>query len=191
MQADDPRCALEMAQRSLQTFWEHGDIASVGGELVNLALAAERVGQPVSAARLLGLASAVREASGLVVTRDAPAESTAYAETRTALGEDAFSAGFAAGAALTPEVGVAEALAIVPAATPEPTRSASPARSGSFGLTPREREVLRQLASGSTTNRDLAEALSISPKTAGNILAKIGVNSRVAAISVAMKERLF
>jgi DNA-binding CsgD family transcriptional regulator len=183
-----------MAQHSLQTFWEHEDFASVGGELVSIALAAARIGQPGSAVRLLGLASAVREASGLVVTREAPAEATAIAETTAVLGGDGFADSFSAGLALAPEVGVAEALAIRPDPTPDPKQSSPPESSGSFGLTPRELEVLRQLASGSTTNRDLADALSISPKTAGNhvdnILAKLGVNSRVAAITFALKEHV-
>ncbi len=194
MQANDPRRALQLAQHSLKTFWEHEDFASVSGELVSVALAAARLGQPASAARLLGLASAVREASGLVVTREAPADATAIAETTAVLGDDGFADGFAAGMALAPEVGVAEALAIRPDQTPEPKQPSPLERSGSFGLTPRELEVLRQLATGSTSNRDLADALSISPKTAGNhvdnILAKLGVNSRVAAITFALKEHL-
>jgi len=61
-------------------------------------------------------------------------------------------------------------------------------------LTPREREVLHALVSGKTTNRDLADALFISPKTAGhhvdNIMAKMGVNSRVAAVALATREGL-
>jgi DNA-binding CsgD family transcriptional regulator len=49
------------------------------------------------------------------------------------------------------------------------------------GLTPREREVLVHLAAG-RTNRQIAEALYISPRTAGvhvsNILAKLGATTR-------------
>lgn len=48
------------------------------------------------------------------------------------------------------------------------------------------------MVSGKTSNRDLSDALFISPKTAGhhvdNIMAKMGVNSRVAAVAVATRE---
>lgn len=62
-----------------------------------------------------------------------------------------------------------------------------------FGLTPREREVLRLLADG-RTNRQIAEALFISVKTAGthvgNILAKLGVSGRVQAATAAHRHNL-
>jgi DNA-binding CsgD family transcriptional regulator len=57
-----------------------------------------------------------------------------------------------------------------------------------FGLTDREREILVLLAAG-RSNPQIAEALFISPKTASvhvsNILAKLGVDSRVEAAAVA------
>jgi DNA-binding NarL/FixJ family response regulator len=57
-----------------------------------------------------------------------------------------------------------------------------------FGLTGREREILLLLAAG-RSNPQIAEALFISPKTASvhvsNILAKLGVDSRIEAAAVA------
>jgi len=57
-----------------------------------------------------------------------------------------------------------------------------------FGLTEREREILLLLAGG-RSNPQIAEALFISPKTASvhvsNILAKLGVDSRIEAAAVA------
>jgi DNA-binding CsgD family transcriptional regulator len=57
-----------------------------------------------------------------------------------------------------------------------------------FGLTEREREIVVLLAAG-RSNPQIAEALYISPKTASvhvsNILAKLGVDSRVEAAAVA------
>jgi DNA-binding CsgD family transcriptional regulator len=57
-----------------------------------------------------------------------------------------------------------------------------------LGLTHREREVLFQVAAG-RSNAQIAKVLFISPKTAGvhvsNILAKLGVASRVEAAAVA------
>ncbi|MGA5701162.1 helix-turn-helix transcriptional regulator [Peterkaempfera bronchialis] len=63
-----------------------------------------------------------------------------------------------------------------------------------LGLTARERDVLRLLALG-RTNRQIAEELYISPKTASvhvsNILAKLGVGGRGEAAAVAHRMRLF
>ncbi len=61
------------------------------------------------------------------------------------------------------------------------------------GLTPREVEVLRLLVDG-CSDREIASALFISPKTAGHhvtrILAKLGVASRTAAASYALRQEL-
>ncbi|MDN3359438.1 helix-turn-helix transcriptional regulator [Actinomadura sp. DC4] len=69
-----------------------------------------------------------------------------------------------------------------------------PAEDGEgFGLTPREREVLDLIAEG-RTNRQIAEELFISVKTAGNhvssILAKLGVTGRLQAATTAQRHRL-
>jgi DNA-binding CsgD family transcriptional regulator len=69
-------------------------------------------------------------------------------------------------------------------------QQAAPAR---FGLTERELEVLRLVAAG-RANRDIAAELFISPKTASvhvsNILAKLGVSSRVEAAATVHRLRL-
>ncbi|MFI0483021.1 AAA family ATPase [Actinomadura sp. 9N215] len=63
-----------------------------------------------------------------------------------------------------------------------------------LGLTPREAEVLRLVAEG-RSNREVAEALFISAKTASvhvsNILAKLGVSTRTEAAATAHRLRLF
>ncbi|MFI8826571.1 AAA family ATPase [Streptomyces sp. NPDC053431] len=62
-----------------------------------------------------------------------------------------------------------------------------------FGLTPREQDVLRLVSEG-RTNRQIAEELFISPKTASvhvsNILAKLGVAGRGEAAALAHRLRL-
>ncbi|MEU7338876.1 MULTISPECIES: AAA family ATPase [unclassified Streptomyces] len=67
-----------------------------------------------------------------------------------------------------------------------------PARA--LGLTSRERDVLRLVAAG-RSNRQIAEELFISPKTASvhvsNILAKLGVSGRGEAAALAHRLRLF
>jgi DNA-binding NarL/FixJ family response regulator len=73
------------------------------------------------------------------------------------------------------------------AATASPQRDAADA----WHLTERELEVLRLAAEG-LTNRELAERLFISPKTASvhmsNLMRKLGVSDRRAAVAVARRE---
>ncbi|MBN0046150.1 AAA family ATPase [Streptomyces actuosus] len=75
---------------------------------------------------------------------------------------------------------------------PAPARPADPVES--LGLTSREHDVLRLVAVG-RTNRQIAEELFISPKTASvhvsNILAKLGVAGRGEAAAVARRHGLF
>ncbi|HEV8164695.1 MAG TPA: response regulator transcription factor [Actinomycetota bacterium] len=81
----------------------------------------------------------------------------------------------------------------LPEATPGGPAPAPPPLPDEFGLTPREREVLALVADG-RSNRQIAEALFISNKTASvhvsHILAKLGVTSRVEAAAVADRLRL-
>jgi DNA-binding CsgD family transcriptional regulator len=64
------------------------------------------------------------------------------------------------------------------------------ARSDTFGLSRREREVLSLIAEG-RTNREIGERLFISQKTVGvhvgNILSKLRVSGRVEAAAVAIR----
>ncbi|MFE6224321.1 AAA family ATPase [Streptomyces sp. NPDC057854] len=73
-------------------------------------------------------------------------------------------------------------------APPEPEPEAD-----AFGLTPREQDVLRLVAAG-RTNRQIAEELFISPKTASvhvsHILAKLGVSGRGEAAALAHRLHL-
>ncbi|WP_230210255.1 helix-turn-helix transcriptional regulator [Streptomyces kaniharaensis] len=82
-------------------------------------------------------------------------------------------------------------------ASPRPAdapTAAAPTAGESLGLTPRERDVLRLLARG-WTNRQIAEELYISPKTASvhvsNILGKLAVTGRGEAGALAHRLRLF
>ena len=62
-----------------------------------------------------------------------------------------------------------------------------------YGLSPRELDVLRLLVDG-RTDREIAEELFISPRTAmshvANIRNKLGVDSRTAAAGIAIREGL-
>lgn len=65
-----------------------------------------------------------------------------------------------------------------------------PSSTNAFGLSPRERDVLRLIVSG-RTNREIGDRLFISQKTVGvhvgNILSKLAVSGRVEAATVAIR----
>jgi len=130
-------------------------------------------GEHTRAARLHGSADALRAAIGTPVTVEEKAEHTrAIASTRMALGSVRFAAAFAEGQALSPDDAVKLAL------TGEAAPVASPDRPA---LSRREREVVALLARG-MSNRELADALVVSPLTAEshvrNILRKLALERR-------------
>jgi DNA-binding NarL/FixJ family response regulator len=77
---------------------------------------------------------------------------------------------------------------------PERSRTAPADPAAALGLTSRECDVLRLVAAG-RSNRQIAEELFISPKTASvhvsNILAKLDVSGRGEAAALAHRLRLF
>jgi DNA-binding NarL/FixJ family response regulator len=85
-----------------------------------------------------------------------------------------------------PDLAVARSLARGSAAT-------ATAPAGASELSPREREVLAELAAG-RSNRQIAETLVISPHTVGrhveNIFAKLDVTTRAAATARAFEHGL-
>ncbi|MGW7258282.1 helix-turn-helix transcriptional regulator [Streptomyces sp. NPDC054834] len=87
---------------------------------------------------------------------------------------------------------LAQRARLTPARAPRPELAADPAEA--LGLTSRERDVLRLVSAG-RTNRQIAEELFISPKTASvhvsNILGKLGVSGRGEAAAVAHRQGLF
>ena len=121
---------------------------------------------------------------------------------RTQLGEEVFSAAWAAGQAMTPEqvLLVPEPLPSQTSVSLEPSPALTelqPTRTPRYApvikFTTREKDVLRELAQG-LTDIEIAERLVISERTVGkhleNIFQKIGVNTRGAAIRYAIDNGL-
>jgi DNA-binding NarL/FixJ family response regulator len=111
------------------------------------------------------------------------------------LGKATWQSQVARGSALSAEDALAEARSMAAALLTSENQpsSASPHRALAYGLTSREREVLRLLVAG-RSDREIATTLFISRKTASNhvsrILDKLAVENRAAAVAKAFSEQL-
>jgi DNA-binding NarL/FixJ family response regulator len=140
--------------------------------------------QPVRAARLFGMAEALREAADVPLL---PSDRAGYgrdvATVRTVLHPVAFAAAWAEGRAMPTE----QALAFALAAREPPTKRPMAL------LTAREQEVVRLVARG-LTNHQIAQELTIADRTAerhvGNILGKLGLTSRAQLAVWAVEQAL-
>jgi non-specific serine/threonine protein kinase len=159
------------------------------GALGTLAGVFLAMGQPERATRLLAVGRALVDTIGVVPVMHNYYYDQVLADARRYLDERAFASAWAAGSALSPEEALADVLA-----EPEPITSPLARVTGNnAGLSPRELDVLRLMAEGNS-DRQIADTLSISPKTAGNhvssILAKLGVTTRTAAATHAVRHGL-
>jgi DNA-binding CsgD family transcriptional regulator/tetratricopeptide (TPR) repeat protein len=170
-----------------------GNLGHVIDGIEGLARVAAVTGQARRAALLYGAGEALRQKLTFPVS---PTE-MAYAAPmmqglREALGEDGFLLAWQEGRSLTQARAIETALAIQ--AAPDPLLVADGAGCDDLtGLTQRELEVLRLLATGHS-NRELGAELFISPTTAArhvaNIFNKLGVDSRSKASAYAYRHGL-
>jgi non-specific serine/threonine protein kinase len=192
--------AAGLYRESLELCWDQRDQWGLVEALVGLADIAGARGQAEAAVRLFGAADAVGEAIGLSLQPYVRARhDRALGAAKAALGADAFAAAWTAGRSLPLAHAVAEATAVSRGGAPAAPGAASrppvvapepPPVGGTAGLTPRELEVLRLLAEG-RSSREMADALFISHRTAtthvANILGKLGVDTRAAAVALAYR----
>jgi DNA-binding CsgD family transcriptional regulator len=183
--------AADLFREGLTTSVELGRKEGLAHCLAGLAVWAGAGRRPAAAARLFGVVAGLREVLGYDLEQPERARyERAEAAARGTLGEEAFAAGFAAGRALRLDDAVAETAALV--AAPPETVLPAPSQVSS-GLTARELDVLRLLATG-RSDREIAAELMISHRTAmthvSNILGKLGVDSRTAAAARALRDGL-
>ncbi len=155
-------------------------------------------GDPAWAARLWGLAEAQRAAMGTPIS---PVERVSYEHSvnaaRAQLGVEIFASAWAEGGTMTPEQALTApgpvTLPHSPSVGPSSSLSAKPSTTRRGGLSARELEVLRLLATG-LTDAQIAEHLVLSLHTIHahlrTIYSKLGVSSRSAATRYAFEHQL-
>jgi predicted ATPase/DNA-binding CsgD family transcriptional regulator len=201
LQGDYERAAAHL-QLSLSLYQGLGSKPEIPHPMDALALIAADQEHFQRAACLWGAASAVRDSIHALLPPSYQADSAPTLEkVRTRLGEEAFAAAWTEGRALTLEQALSLAAA-VPAT--EPASLAAPSTDvgallqpqpgrREYGLTPREVEVLRLVASG-LTDAQIAKKLVISPRTVGkhlqSIYGKLYLPSRSAATRWAIEHHL-
>jgi DNA-binding CsgD family transcriptional regulator len=186
--------AVPLFVESLDLAHGRGNLGDVIDALEGLARVGAETGRAERSARLFGAAATLRDAVGVPRSpSDVTYFEPAMQVLRGALGEKNFAAATALGRNLTRDEAMAEAGALA-------SEIAAPVAGGDAGeptilscLTRREREVLRLVAEG-LSDKEIGAALAISAQTAtkhvGNVLRKLGVSSRTAAATLAMRQGL-
>ena len=185
----NPGRAREMLHEAMSLAIHYGESVQEIASLPVLALVDALEGAAVPAARLLGATEAVRIRTGMAIPLQFQQRiNRATALAKDMLGEESFAMAWEAGHA-DPQIVIAEAIGLTPAGdAPTGIRAAE-----GVGLSPREHEVLRLLADG-LADKEIAVMLGISRRTASKhvatILAKMGVESRTAAVAKALRLEL-
>jgi non-specific serine/threonine protein kinase len=189
-EAGDVQAAARHYAESIHWQQEGGDVWYVASAVEGLAAVALDAGQPRQAARLLGAVNVLRERSGGAVWPD---ERNRLERTITAaaaaLGDEVYARELAAGRALPLSEVVIEAIAVADAFA----AGGAAVTDDAFGLSPRERDVLRLLVAGKS-NPEIADELYIGRGTVkthvSNILGKLGAASRTEASAIAHRHGL-
>ena len=189
LELTDFKRAADWFKECWQVSQEIGDTEGLAGALEGLSSTAAMQHQPTRAARLYGIASALRERTNLPRSTEESLDlERRLAGTATELGSVGWAATVAAGRAMTPE-------AVLDA--PEPSLPVHPVQTSSIpptGLTNRELEVLRLVSQG-LSDKIIARTLAISPATVGRhlstVYSKLEVKSRAQATQWALEHGVY
>jgi predicted ATPase/DNA-binding CsgD family transcriptional regulator len=194
----DYATARALLEESFALFKAGGNKWNIAGCLVIFAALAAAQGEWIRAARVSGAAEALCQAiNGVLSPDERVMQEFTSTVARTQLGEEAFTAAWAEGRAMTPEQALAAqgplTMPITAPAGPSSVPHAPKAPTYPGGLTAREVEILRLVAQG-LTDVQVAEQLVISPRTVNwhltSIYSKLGVSSRSAATRYAIEQLL-
>ena len=185
------RAAAQFGE-SVQLHAEHSEHLGIMFCLIGLGKLAAARRRPEAAARVLGAAEALRENRGLSLPQDhCGPHDRCVAHVRADLGDEAFAAAWMAGRAMPLEQAVNEAGALAAGLTIASTTTSAPTLT--FGLSERERDVLRLMAEG-FSDQQIADRLVISERTARfhvtSLFNKLGAENRAQAVALASQRGL-
>lgn len=175
----DHEQVVDLYQTCLLRTGERGDMRVAADALNGIASAATAWGEHRSALLLFGAAEALRErvSLGVMDPADLALIERDLTIVRQAVGEETAAMVLAEGRILP----LAAAIDVASTVNDSDSRRQVPGTASPSALTRREREVLALLLEGKT-DRDIAEALYMGPRTAswhvGTILDKLGANTR-------------
>ena len=187
----DFREAADLFTEALDLAGDQGDPAIFVNCFKSLGAIAAVHGLPTQAVRLFGAAVALwkRHGYGEHPESEKARLEMAYAPARAQLSAEEFADAWLAGWRLSRDQAKAEAFEVARLVTSKRPLGTD----SSLGLTPRELEVLGLLIEG-RTNQEIADTLFISHRTArahvAAILAKLGVPTRAAAATYAVRHEL-
>lgn len=182
-----------LALRSVQ-----GDRVGIAECLVGLGRAALRAGLNDLALAMLATAMRLRTETGVSLPQnERDVQDKTVAELRRAVGGADFERSWTAAQARSVESVLEQAAnaseALIDAAAAKQPAAEPKSAASAAGLTRREIDVLRLVVDG-LSDREIGEALFISPRTAmthvANILGKLGLESRTAAAAFALRNGL-
>ncbi|HXL38203.1 MAG TPA: LuxR C-terminal-related transcriptional regulator [Ktedonobacteraceae bacterium] len=197
----DTVTAQTLTEESLTNSIELSNLGGIASCLERLAEISAEQGQLVWAVLLLGAAENLRETTAISLESIQRADYERVVNTvRNKLGEETFNSMWLQGRKMTPEQAIAARESLMTRASQEITQQQASSLSTTrrkvshpLGLTPREMDVLRLLAQG-LTDAEIAGRLDISYRTVSahltSIYNKLGINSRVAAVRIAVENRL-
>jgi DNA-binding CsgD family transcriptional regulator len=183
--------ALDGFVESARLGWSVLDLRQAAWCIWASAILLVRQQLPVPAVTLLGVATRLHELRGGLSFDDGPASAgRTLAELQAVLPADVFAAALKTGLAMSTEQAI-EYVATL--RLPAPASAPAVAAPAPYGLTARELEILRLLVDD-RSSREMADQLFISPRTVTthitHIFNKLGVNSRAAAVALALRQSL-
>ena len=192
--AGDFQRAADLFQQSLVLWHRNGDRWRVTRGLGDIADMAAMLQQPERAALLLGASEMLNEPlAGSIEFADSSGWRRALSNANADLEPESFQRLWNEGRMMSWDEALEEALQPLAPANIAETESGTHDSTTDSPLSPRETEVLQLLVDG-RTDREIAETLFISPRTAqghvANIFNKLGVNSRTAAVAAALQNGL-
>ncbi|MFN8665287.1 MAG: LuxR C-terminal-related transcriptional regulator [Thermomicrobiales bacterium] len=180
-------------RESLDQAKTHEDKRHLAETYVAIGILAMVCGDPARAARYFGAASALRGSTGAAMSSwTQPSYQRAEVAARGALALDVFEANWAVGEGWSLDEAIVDA-ATMTVDGARGREQLTPDAVAAFNLTPREVEVLRLLATG-MSDREIGETLFVGTRTVNyhvaNLLAKLELDSRVAATAFAVRHGL-